>query len=398
MDTMTQTGKMFFYQLISFAEWERSVIRERTFSGKLRRAQEGRNPGITPAFGYRLGKGSALVVVPAEAAVVSLIFQLYASGLGCLAVARRLAELGHPSPSGGHWSSSQISRMLGNPIYVGTLVYGKQVTVRGGRRVKASRPLAVREGVAPAIIDRGLWDSVQSIKATRPGVGRKGRSGRALGSQNLLAGLLRCPCGHAYCSSGSGNRQRYRYYYCGGANAKGIGFCTGGRIPQELLDQLVVSALLQRFGERGLQERLQERLRARLEAERSGASQEARAAVDSLKREIGKVKERAERLQSAYLEGDLSVGEYRELKGELDRQAASLQERLGERQRELFGWNSQQDLREPWRVADRWEMLDLRQRKQLLGLFIQGVFARRETGSGQLACSIEWRWGCEGAI
>ncbi|HWI53053.1 MAG TPA: recombinase family protein, partial [Symbiobacteriaceae bacterium] len=54
IDTLTQTGRLFFYQLMSFAEWERSVIRERTFAGKLRRAQEGKNPGITAAYGYRL--------------------------------------------------------------------------------------------------------------------------------------------------------------------------------------------------------------------------------------------------------------------------------------------------------------------------------------------------------
>ncbi|HWI61263.1 MAG TPA: recombinase family protein, partial [Symbiobacteriaceae bacterium] len=46
IDTLTPTGKMFFYQLMSFAEWERNVIRERTMAGRLRRAQEGKNPGL----------------------------------------------------------------------------------------------------------------------------------------------------------------------------------------------------------------------------------------------------------------------------------------------------------------------------------------------------------------
>ncbi|MFZ5828338.1 MAG: recombinase family protein [Bacillota bacterium] len=393
IDTMTQTGKMFFYQLVSFAEWERSVIKERTFSGKLRRAQEGRNPGITPAYGYRLGESSELVVEPAEAAVVRLIFQLYASGLGCLAVAQRLGELGHPSPTGRHWSSAQISRMLGNAIYVGTLVYGKQATVKGGRRVKSDKPLIVREGMAPAIVERDLWESVQLMKDSRPGVGRKGRCGRVMASQNLLTGLLRCRCGHAYSGSGgSGERQRYRYYYCGGSNGKGIGYCTTGRIRQDLLDDLVVSALLEQFSGAGVRERL----RAQMLAELTCALQEARAAVDALDRELGKAKEKEGRLKAVFLEGELSTKEYRELKVELNRQVVETEAKRAARmqdvERATLALKNQQMVLDRLQDFERWNVLEMREKKQLLGQFVRGIVAYRDKETGEITCAIEWRW------
>ena len=46
VDTMTPMGKQFFYMLVSFAEWERSVIKERTYNGKLQRVMNGMTPGF----------------------------------------------------------------------------------------------------------------------------------------------------------------------------------------------------------------------------------------------------------------------------------------------------------------------------------------------------------------
>lgn len=64
--------------LVSCAEWERNVIRERTCSGRIRRAQEGRNPGLNAPYGYRVGQVTgSLEIVPEEAAVVRRIYAMY---------------------------------------------------------------------------------------------------------------------------------------------------------------------------------------------------------------------------------------------------------------------------------------------------------------------------------
>ncbi|HYG57206.1 MAG TPA: recombinase family protein, partial [Symbiobacteriaceae bacterium] len=103
------TGQLIFNILASFAEFERALIRDRTHSGLVRRARQGKYPGTrVPPYGYsRDGKGQ-LAVEPARAAVVRRMFAMAASGpagQGPTAIARALEAEGIPSPSGGPWWS-----------------------------------------------------------------------------------------------------------------------------------------------------------------------------------------------------------------------------------------------------------------------------------------------------
>jgi site-specific DNA recombinase len=386
IDTMTQTGRMFFYQLMSFAEWERSTIRERTFAGKLRRAQEGKNPGISAAYGYRLGPDGMPVVEPGEAAVVRLIFRLYLAGLGCGAVARRLGELGHGSPAGKAWSSGQISRVLANPIYAGRLVYGKQNVSQGQKR-RSARPHLVREGAVAAIVPPAEWAAVQAARAGRAGSAETPRGGRALSSRSLLTGLLRCPSGHAYCGSGgSGPRGGYRYYYCAGAAG---GTCGGGRIRQEELDRLVIQALLGQCG--ATPGAVAARVRAALEEDRAAAE----AAVTAAGREVRRIEERLLRLQRLLLDGQLTGAEYRQMQAALEQQGDAPVNRAEQTRRQL-----DQVVTALAAVADSpgqvppalgWSTLEPTEQKRLLRCFIERIEARRDGESGAVHCTITWR-------
>lgn len=391
IDTATQAGRMFFYQLVSFAEWERSVIRERTFAGKLRRAHEGRNPGISAAYGYRLGPGGSLVVEPAEAALVQLIFRLYLSGMGCTQIAHRLGEMGHPSPKGRRWSEGQLSRMLSNPIYVGTLVYGKQKTV-GGRRCKSDKPLVTKEGAAPPVVDHATFQAVQAVKAGRPGVGLRTGTGRSLSSQSLLSGLLRCRCGHGYCANGgSGPRSRYRYYYCGGSRAKGAGFCPGRRIPQEVLDRAVTQALLAQHRRESTARAVTAQVAAHLEANRRAAD----LAVQAATRDLAKATGRADRLQRLLLDGQLTPAEYRDLRSQAHDQMTSLRTEVGRRAEEAA--RAAGALRERQRLLalleheSTWHVLQRSQQKQLIRHFVARIEAFWNQQGGAVECHIQWR-------
>jgi site-specific DNA recombinase len=385
IDTVSQTGKLFFYQLMSFAEWERSVIRERTFAGKLRRAQEGRNPGISAAYGYRLGGSGLPVIEPAEAAVVELIFRLYLSGLGCMQIARRLAELGHPSPGGRTWSSGQISRLLSNPVYRGALVYGKQTTSRGRRR-KSDQPHVVREGALPGIVDSATFSAVQAVKAGRPGLRRGQGSGRSLSSKSLLTGLLRCRCGHAYCGNGgSGPRSQYRYYYCAAAQSRGPDACDAGRIRQEELDGLVCQALLEHLGAPPVRRRLLEAVAGAVEQER----REAAAALEASRRALERAAGAQARLRSLFLAGRLTAEELRELRADAGRQAAELKDRVATCEARLHAIAAAPLPTDPNRLPC-WDHLTPQERKQLAACFIREITAYREKQSGALSCTIAW--------
>ncbi|HLN63516.1 MAG TPA: recombinase family protein, partial [Symbiobacteriaceae bacterium] len=101
IDTGSHAGRMFFYTLVSFAEWERSTIRERTFAGRVRRAQEGRNPGRTLPYGYAPGgRPGEVALVAHEAETVRRIFARYIAGASVRAIAAALNTEGRPAPRG----------------------------------------------------------------------------------------------------------------------------------------------------------------------------------------------------------------------------------------------------------------------------------------------------------
>jgi site-specific DNA recombinase len=123
IDTASHAGKMFFYTLVSYAEWERSLIRERTASGRLRRAQEGRWAAGRPPYGYTKDDGRRLTPHPEEAPVVARIFREYISGKGSGLIAARLNADGIPF-RGKSWRAGGVKRVLENPVYNGELIYG----------------------------------------------------------------------------------------------------------------------------------------------------------------------------------------------------------------------------------------------------------------------------------
>lgn len=389
IDTTTHAGRMFFYTLVNYAEWERSVIKERTYAGKLRRAREGRNPGYRPPYGYALTDGSTFAILPGEAAVVQRIYQMYLGGMGARSIVSALNRDGRRPRHGSAWSQSSVIKILSNPAYVGRMEYGR-------RRAAGGAPLVVREGVLPPIIARADWEAVQALKGQRPGFGRGTGSGRAMTGQSLLTGLLRCRCGHGF-KSAAASRHRggdsYRYYTCMGAHAKGPGFCTCGSIRQELVDSLVIQQIKQRFG--GSQAR--ERVLARIDSQWERELAEARAVLQAAEKEMERARAGYERIKRLVREGELTVAEYREIKASLDAERSELGVRL-ERARlaergALAGLSGRDRLNAHLKQVDAFDLLDPAGQKRLLRHFIQEIQLHRPQRSQDVELRIVWRWG-----
>ncbi|HWI52894.1 MAG TPA: recombinase family protein, partial [Symbiobacteriaceae bacterium] len=199
VDTTSPMGKQFFYMLVSYAEWERNVIRERTHSGKMRRAKEGRNPGIPAAFGYKKSDDvGRFDIDPKAAELVQWIFRKYLEEWGAFKIADELNRTGVLSPTGLKWHKTTILQMLRNPIYSGRLVYGRTTTNPRRQRDKSEpqylknpNPI-VAEAPCPPIISLSEWERAQTLLSQR----HRGATGvRSLASDYLLTGILKCQCG-----------------------------------------------------------------------------------------------------------------------------------------------------------------------------------------------------------
>ncbi len=227
------------------SEEERTCRKERALSGKLRRAQEGRNPGFRPPYGYQVDVGGGVFAVePVEAVVVRQIYDLYRDGSGALAITYRLNQEGVQFRGGRSWSVSTVKKILENPLYCGDLQYGRLSRnpnwgkQEGESFYRHHEPQVVSRDAVPAIVPRAEWDAVQAIRASRPGVGG-GASGRAVSSRHLLSGIARCLCGCTIIGY-RGRGETEFYYRCSGQRRKGRQSCDCGYVRQEVVDEIVL--------------------------------------------------------------------------------------------------------------------------------------------------------------
>jgi len=392
IDTTSQAGRMFFYTLMNYAEWERSVIRDRTHSGRLRRAQEGRSPGITLPYGYE----GAFTVVPEEAEVVRGIFAAYRSGLGVLAIVADLNRRGVRFRNGRPWQHNTVAYLLANPAYVGDLVWGRRMlNPRSRRRPDEPRrqvreqPLVCRAGVYPPLVSRAEFDLVQAIRAGRPGVKRGGGGGRSVGSPYLLTGLLRC----ARCGAPLAGKQNSpgsaggRYYVCTAGRQQGPEACDARSIACAALDARVVERLL------ALHDPAQTRARALAvvvaEAARRAAS--ARAELAEVERRLARLSERDRRIGRDYSAELLTAAEFRQLRTDLAAEGQALASARAD-----LALRTQTARAEPaaaqtaLSALDPWAILTTAERKELLRNLVASVIVARCAGA-ETVCEVIWR-------
>ncbi len=118
------------------------------------------------------GPDSILQIVPEDAEVVRMIFNLYLQGNGVRKIKRCLEKHGIRMVTGkAGWSTSTIDRMLSNEKYVGEVLMQKTYIAdfSTGRREKNEGQLdtyLVKNAHEP-IIDRETFDLVQQLKGQK---------------------------------------------------------------------------------------------------------------------------------------------------------------------------------------------------------------------------------------
>jgi DNA invertase Pin-like site-specific DNA recombinase len=205
-NTSTSMGRLTLHILLSFAQFEREIIGERTRDKMSAARRKGKWVGGSPVLGYDVDpQGGRLVVNPVEAERVNEIFAIAAGSTSLAAAqrevnARRLGTKDWISKSGKHhrtqpFTQSRLGGLLRNILYIG------QICHKG----------ATYPGEQPAIVDRALWARVQQQLAldTRRGM----RHGKV---DALLSPLLYCAqCGERMRSTyGSRQGRRHLYYAC----------------------------------------------------------------------------------------------------------------------------------------------------------------------------------------
>jgi site-specific DNA recombinase len=136
-NTTTSLGRLTLNILLSFAQFEREIISERTRDKQVAARKKGKWTGGHLILGYDLDpRGSRLVINPEEAERVRSIFQSYLAGESVFSITAKTHQLGwrnkqwttqDDKPYGGQpLRRAHIYNLLANPLYTGrTLVDGE---------------------------------------------------------------------------------------------------------------------------------------------------------------------------------------------------------------------------------------------------------------------------------
>ena len=269
IDTMSGDGELMLTILASLAQEESRSVSENC-KWRIRKKFEQGIPTGFGMYGYEVRNGS-FAIKPEEAAVVRRIFQMYLEGMGSVKIMKLLTEEGVPAPLGGLWNASVVMEMLKNEKYVGDLLLQKFYT---NNHVEKKRfhnrgelpQYFVGEDHEP-IIDRETFDAVQREIAWRTAQRKAAKAKRTATNAELSASAVE----PSMSSSGNNSREtipltdriycgvcgkRYRYkvtrlgtpyaapvWICSTFNYRGKAYCASKQIPEDILKELIASAL-----------------------------------------------------------------------------------------------------------------------------------------------------------
>jgi site-specific DNA recombinase len=238
-NTTHSMGRLTLNILLSFAQFEREIIGERTRDKIAAQRRKGKWTGGIPILGYDVDRSNPspkLVVNAEEAVQVRRIFTLYQELGSLLPVVLEVNKRGWRNKEwktkggivrgGKEFDKCSIYALLTNPLYAG-LIRHKDL---------------IHKGEHEALIESEVFDAVQK-QLTKNGRGKGNELINKHGA--LLKGLLHCTaCDRAMVHTFTRKDEKlYRYYTCTNAIKNGRGSCPSPNLPAAEIEQAVIQQI-----------------------------------------------------------------------------------------------------------------------------------------------------------
>lgn len=372
-DTTSPYGEMIIKLLMVFAEFERTSTIERVTQAYAHRSEMGFYMGGRRPYGFELVptvihniRTRKLEPIPAEMEQIRYIYEVYAQENVSLRRLQNLLIAENRIPvDGSHWTTSKLSTLLKNPIYVraDADVYayfehrGVQIIsdismftgehgaqLYGQSKHKAESPdwsdMKLVLLTHPGTVDSGIW-----LKCQRKLEKNRQITNSYSSTTSWLAGKVICEkCGHTMTTvKGKVNKngEIRRYFNCTGKSHKKICTGTGVTIYAEDLEEMVYDCITAKF------------------AELSGAVPNGGKAdspeLNEIKLKIQSIEKSREQIVDMLLSGDVNS----EMKDLLNQRATRLKteqnlllERMDEIRRKASETAAVVDFAESWKTAD----------------------------------------------
>ncbi len=236
-NSATSMGRLMLNVLLSFAQFEREIIGERTRDKIAATRRKGKWAGGHPILGYDVDGHTRLLVNDDEAVQVRAIFGLYLEHTALIPVVVELERRGWTTKcwttrkglqrGGRTFTKTGLHQLLRNVVYAGRVKYKEET----------------HAGEQAAIIDADTWQRVQETLL------RNSRSSGVpvcYGFGAMLKGLLHCVscgCAMTLAQSNKQGKKRYRYYTCTNAQKRGWDTCPSKSIPAGEVERFVVEQI-----------------------------------------------------------------------------------------------------------------------------------------------------------
>jgi len=371
-NTSTSMGRLMLNVLLSFAQFEREIIGERTRDKIAASRRKGKWTGGMPILGYDVDpRGGRLLVNEDEAAQVRGIFDLYLDRQSLIATVKELDARGWASKrwttrkgherGGNPFTKNSLYRLLTNVLYIGKITYKDEV----------------HEGEHAAIVDAEVFRRAQRL------LKRNGTSGGKYVRNRfgaLLKGLLHCvPCGHAMTHTHTKKAgKRYRYYVCMGAQKRGWHTCPSKSVPAPEIERFVVDQVRCIGKDAGLLADTLEETRTKGQTRIKELEAEKRALERDLKRHNEDLRQLAGRLATNGTATD-RVADLQDRIRVAEQRATQVQEELIALGRELV---DEKEVARALALFDPvWETLSPREQVRVIRLLVQRVDYDGEKGT-----------------
>jgi site-specific DNA recombinase len=229
-NTNTSMGRLTLNILLSFAQFEREIISERTRDKMAASKKRGKWVGGRPPLGYDIDRiNHKLIVNPKEAELVKEIFDLYLEKHSLLLVATALNKkdiltksyttIENRNSGGVPFKSTSVRSIIKNPFYIG----------------KVRHAGALYQGEHERIISDDIFQKAQEILDNNR---RERKISGVVTNIGLLNGILRCKACNSsmyYIYSRKGTN-KYHYYLCMSAQKRGYKTCPTRLVSAHLME------------------------------------------------------------------------------------------------------------------------------------------------------------------
>ena len=238
-NTTHSMGRLTLNILLSFAQFEREIISERTRDKLTAARKKGKWIGGTPVLGYDIDpQRKCMIVNHEEAFKVRRIFELYLDHQSLRATIKQLNNLGWITK---RWVTVK-GRVTGGKAFLIQTLFRLLTDVTYLGKIKFKGELY--EGEHEAIVEETKWQQVQKI------LKRNGSNGGKLVRNKygaLLKGLLYCkPCQAAMVHAIQVNKSkntRYRFYVCSRAQIEGWHTCSTKSVSVAEIEGFVIDLI-----------------------------------------------------------------------------------------------------------------------------------------------------------